>query len=230
MLGLLFNANAQDTQENEYLIDIANVKFSGFGNTHAEFSMVDGAFAYSSGAGGAFLFNYKFYFGLYTKDTQTKHLREDIYQMVNDTLILMNRCNRIRFNHGGLWLGYVHNPSKLWHVGTNLRIGSGRIALFDKDIEFSEFDEHHRDLVTVITPEIDFEVNLVRWCKFAASVGYRFVLGVDNDTYLDANGVSKPLFETNQFSSPVASVKFLFGGFGPRKNGRKAKIKDIENN
>jgi hypothetical protein len=222
-LGLLIfsNSYSQDQSEPKYLIDLSETKLTGFGNTHAEASIVDGNLAYTSGIAGAFLFNYQFYAGIYSINLESRHMREGIYPADHDPVsnpLAPITCNRIRFNHGGLMLGYIHNPNKLWHLSSNIKIGSGRIALYDKDLDFSAFDEYYRDWVAVITPEIGFEVNLARWCKFGASAGYRFVMAVNDDTFLDAQGEAHRLFKSSQFSSPVASIKFHFGSFGPRKN------------
>ncbi len=224
--------NAQQTVEPEYLIDLKKVKLSGFGNTHSEFSVMDGEYAYSSGSGGAFLFDYKYFLGIYNQDIQSKHLREDIYPTEHnpDTNPMDPKfvCNRIRFHHGGIWMGYIHKPNNLWHLGTNLRLGTGKIGLFDKDLEFSAFDEHHSDWVAVVTPEMDIELNIARWFKIGMSLGYRQVIGVDKDLYTNIDGESKRLFESGQFSSPVASIKLHFGSFGPRLNGRNRKNRTID--
>jgi hypothetical protein len=217
------NSYSQDSSEPKYLINLSETKLTGFGNTHAEVSIVDGNLAYTSGVAGAFLFNYQFYAGIYSINMESRHMREGIYPDNHDPIsnpLSPITCNRIRFNHGGLMLGYIHNPNKLWHFNTNIKMGTGKIALYDKDLEFSAFDEYCRDWVAVVTPEIGFEVNLARWCKFGASAGYRIVAAVNDDTYLDAQGESHRLFIPSQFSSPVASIKFHFGSFGPRNNGK----------
>jgi hypothetical protein len=214
----------QSKPEPEYLIDFKKVKVSGFGNNFLDLSMVDGHIAYSSGGGGAFLFNYKTFIGAYSHDLATNHSREDIYNPATSTVQHIN--NRIRFNHGGLWVGYIFNPHKLVHWGTSLKVGGGAVSLFDSKIDFRDFDDHHRDWVGVITPEVDVEINIARWFKINAGLGYRLVYGVDNDTYLNSAGETKTLFKASQFSSPTFNVKFLFGAFGPRKNGKPT----VENN
>jgi len=119
-----------------------------------------------------------------------------------------------------LWLGYIHNPNKLVHWGVNLQLGGGRIALYDKDINYYDFEEHHRDLIGVVAPEFDVELNLARWFKINMGIGYRFVLFVDDSEYVNQQGESVRLYSSNQFSSPVASLKLMFGAFAPRSNGK----------
>ncbi|HOP02839.1 MAG TPA: hypothetical protein PL017_05075 [Tenuifilaceae bacterium] len=211
----------------QYLLDLNRVKVSGFGNTNYVFSQVDGDFSYSSGGSGAFLFNYKYFVGIYGQNLETTHSRDDIYSSTFDPNVNPDEepiftKNKLHFNHGGLWLGYIHKPNSLVHWGTNLRLGAGRIALNDKDIEFHDLEEHHRDVIATIIPEFDVELNIARWFKVNLGIGYRFVLFTDNSIYRNSEGEDVRLYKSSQFSSPTATLKLMFGSFGPRpskKNG-----------
>lgn len=227
LMGFILYSAALYSQEKphtEYLLDMNKVKVSGFGSTISELSMVDGKFAYASGGGGAFLFNYKYFLGIFSHDLATSHSREDIFPSAHNPLTNPLAPsfvhNRIRFNHGGLWLGYIHNPHKLLHWGGSLKAGLGSISLFDRDIDFRDFDDHHRDWVGTITPEFNVEVNIARWFKINAGAGYRLVYAVNNNTYTNSMGESLRLFKPSEFSSPTATIKFLFGSFGPKRNGK----------
>jgi hypothetical protein len=219
----LYSQNSDPKSEPKYLIDLTKTKLTGFGNTHSELSFINSELAYSSGASGAFLFNYKFYAGIYSLSLQSNHLVESIYPAnhnpITNPLEPSYSSNKIRFNHGGLMFGYILEPNNLWHLNTNIKIGSGRIALTDKDFDFSNMDTHHSDWVGVVTPEVDVELNLARWCKVGFSLGYRFVFAVDKNMYVNEQGESQRLFSSSQFSSPMAAIKFHFGSFGPRRNG-----------
>lgn len=227
LMGIVIYSTAlysQDKPQPEYLLDMNKVKVSGFGNTFSELSIIDGRLAYSSGGGGAFLFNYKFFLGIYSHDLLTSHSREDIYPLAHNPstnpLAPSYVHNRIRFNHGGLWFGYIHNPQKLLHWGGSLKAGLGSISLFDRDIDFRDFDDHHRDWVGTVIPEINIEVNVARWFKINAGIGYRLVYAINNDAYTNSMGESIRLFSPSEFSSPTATIKFLFGSFGPKQNGK----------
>jgi len=217
-IATFYNANAQEHAEHEYLIDLKTSKVTGFGNTHSDYSMINGKLVRTSGLAGAVMFNYQYYVGIYSLDLNTTLPWNDVYHISSETNTLepLNLNNKLCFTHGGFMFGYVHNPLKLIHMNTNIKVGSGTIGLIDKDINITNFDKHHRDRVTVITPEVGFEINLVRWCKFGMSAGYRMVLGVDETTYLNEQGNSQTLFKSSDFSSPLVSVMFHFGGFGPR--------------
>lgn len=209
--------------ETQYLLDLADVKLSGFGSANFEVSIINGDAATSSGGSGAVLFNYRFFAGAYNLSLNPDCSFPNIYpthHSAENPLDPVYTNNKIRLNHGGLWVGYIHNPNNLWHLGANLRFGRGRIALYDRDINFREFDEHHRDWVGVVTPEIDIMINVTRWFKYSMSIGYRWVYGVDARTYTDAQGLEQPLYTVGRFSSPTVTARFLFGAFGPRTNGQ----------
>ncbi|MFP4556799.1 MAG: hypothetical protein ACLFNU_08005 [Bacteroidales bacterium] len=224
-IGTVTGQDRSSDDEPKYLIDLTETKLTGFGNTHNDFSFVNGELAYVSGASGAFLFNYRFYIGIYSLSLNSKHMMEDIYPSdhhPDDNPLLPTHINhKLCFNHGGLMVGYIHNPNNLWHLNTNLKIGTGMVALMDKDFDFSDFEQHHRDRVGVITPELDLEINLARWCKFGMSLGYRLVFGVNDDTYTNSMGEQLRLYHKKDLSSPTFAVKFHFGSFGPKGNDSK---------
>lgn len=209
----------------QYLLDLKKVKVSGFGNTNHVLSLVDGDLAYSSGGSGAFLFDYKFFVGIYTQNLKTTHSREDIYSPafnpnVNPTESPIFKKNKLHFNHSGLWLGYIHKPNSLVHWGANMRFGVGNISLSDKGVNFDYQEDHHSDFIGTIIPEFDIELNIARWFKINMGIGYRFVLFTDKTVYRNAAGNDIRLYESSQFSSPTATIKLMFGSFGP-----KSKIK-----
>ena len=227
MLAVIFilsaGSKAYSQDEPQYLLDMKKVKVSGFGNTNHGFSMIDGNFAYSSGGSGAFLFDYKYFVGIYSQALETNHLREDIYSSTYDPSVDPSELpiftnNNLYFNHGGLWLGYIHKPNSLIHWGTNMKLGVGNVSLRDKSLD--GLDEHHQDFIATVIPEIDVELNIARWFKINMGIGYRFVLFTDNTVYRNAVGQDILLFKSSQLSSPTATIKLMFGIFGPRASMR----------
>ncbi|MDD2197896.1 MAG: hypothetical protein PHE03_10165 [Bacteroidales bacterium] len=221
-----FNNYAQSkNDEPRYLINLSQVNLTGFGSIHNSLSFIDGNAAHTSGLSGAFMFNYKYYVGLYSHSTRIFNQWDDIYPSdyhpIDNPQNPLYTNSMLCFNHGGLMLGYVHNYSNLWHPAFKLKLGSGKISLVDKDFNIADFDRHHSDWVGVVSPEIGVEVNLARWCKIGLSAGYRFVFGVDNVEYVNKDGLNKRLFSSNQMSSPYVALGIYFGGFGPRTNGNQ---------
>lgn len=225
LLILSNNSFAQDNDEPQYLIDLKTVKISAFGGTISEFSKVDGGFGFASGGGGALLFNYNFYIGCFGTTLETDHSRPNIYPIDHNptTNPLLPRFTdlQLSFENNGLWVGYINNHKNLVHWGANMKLGHGIIGVYDKDTKFDRRDILFKDNVFVASPEIEVEFNIVRWCKVNMGVGYRFVAGVGNNTYTNIDGDQKILYQSSQFNSPYATVKFLFGGFAKRERSHR---------
>ncbi len=216
---------AQDDSEPQYLFDLKTVKLSGFGSTISEISSIDGAFGYSTGGGGAVLFNYNSFLGFYGTNLESNHLREDIYPIGHDPsaspMLPKYTDLQLSFENNGVWFGYISNYKKLVHWGANMKIGHGAIGLYDKDIKFDKRDILYKDHVFVASPEIEIEFNIARWFKVNFGLGYRFVAGFDNSTYTSFNGEQKTLYKRSQFNSPYANVKLMFGSFAKRNRGNR---------
>ncbi len=74
-------------------------------------------------------------------------------------------------------------------------------------------DELAYDIVFVGIPKIMLELNVTRWFKLSADVGYRYVSGVDSRSYLNENGVVRPFYRNKDFNSPFIGLSLMFGGF-----------------
>lgn len=179
----LFQLNAQ----HETLLDDLRV-LGAFGGPLVEIGAINGEIGADVGGGGALLMD-NFFFGGYGLGTNypeielTVNERTDFYD--------------IQFGHGGFWLGYTRDVQKLAHFYSDLKIGWGRARLEqDGDAAFS-------DRVFVLTPAAGIEFNVVSFFKIGFTAGYRWVNGVN----------VLPELDNNDFSSPVGTITFRFGGF-----------------
>ena len=155
-----------------------------FGGPLIEIGSINGEVVADVGGGGALILNNVF-FGGYGLGTDFASARID--QIDYD----------IRFSHGGLWFGVTQNEHKLTHFYSSLRVGWGRARLQrDGETEF-------RDRLFVLTPEVGVEFNITSFFKVGLTGGYRWV-----------NGINKlPTLENGDFSSPIGTITFRFGGF-----------------
>lgn len=209
-LFLLFGStglSAQEKDPNEftYLFNDQKFRFSGFGAILTQFGTAEGALGVFPGGGGALLINQQFFFGGYGLGLANASLHRNVE--VNGV-----RYDRLRtnFGHGGFWLGYIHQAEKLLHFGLSSRIGWGELALYDDRFDFDQYDYLARDIVFVFSPQIEAEINLTRWFKMNAGVGYQWVSGIRPQHFTDS-GI--PIFEQNDFCTPQATISLLFGGF-----------------
>ncbi len=205
---------AQDSGGREYLLSGDKPIFiSGFGAPIVEFSTIEGDFAVSTGGGGAVLFNQSFFIGAYGLGSVSLNSADMVLQLRGTDLSIQTYSHLKRmFAHGGLWIGYIYNTSKAVHASVSAKIGGGAAGYYD-----SYYEEWHHNLgwdaVFVFTPQVEIEFNMTSWFKINLGAGYRLVSGI-NKTYIDLNGDERSFFSNSDFSSPQASISFLFGGFG----------------
>jgi len=189
LLPAMFWAFSATAQEETLFQDWDVV--GAFGGPFIEIGAINGEVSGNVGGGGALVLE-DFFLGGYGLGSRSPRYTVDDPE-TGDAINY-----RIRFKHGGLWLGYAHRQHKVAHLYTSLRIGWGRARL--DDAPAPEID----DRVFVLTPELGVEFNVFKFFKLALSGGYRWVNGV---TQLPGLGNS-------DFGSPIGMVTFRFGGFG----------------
>jgi hypothetical protein len=186
--GLLCLTTLSLSAQHETLFSDLSV-VGAFGSPLIEIGSINGEVGADVGGGGALILN-NFFLGGYGLGTDYPE-----YEILNGPD--QGQYN-IKFNHGGLWLGYASPVYKVAHLYSSARIGWGRGRLRQGgETIFS-------DRLFVLTPEIGVELNLTSFFKLALTGGYRWV-----------NGVSRlPGLGNEDFSSPVGTITFRFGGFG----------------
>lgn len=185
---MFFQVNAQQ----ETLFNKSKV-FGAFGGPIVEFGSVAGEYSPSTGGGGGLIID-DFFIGGYGLASA------DLNQNWDDDY-------RFDIAHGGFWLGYNYKSYKLVHPYSSVKIGWGAV---DVPVEGSNFNR--LDNVFVITPEIGAELNVTKFFHIAATVGYRYVDGVN-----EANTT----FTNSDFNNFNAGLTFRFGWFGNWKKARR---------
>lgn len=222
-IGIL---NAQNKDEINYLFNSDHNGISVFAKTGPEFSIIKGDFAYSTGGGGALLFNQQFFIGGYGRSLAYSKRMYGVVVKNTYTGNLTTYTNlRKEFSHGGLWMGYIHNYQDMIHFGGSLRIGGGKVSLYENDFWDDDFGSIMKDNVFVINPQVEVEFNLLKWMKLNIGAGYR-VTTFNDATYLtEINGVNQNVqyFKDSELSSPELSVSLIFGVFGKNIIGNKQK-------
>lgn len=190
-------AQEDDLKEHQFLFDSENIQISGFGGPLIGFSTLDNDFAVFTGGGGAMLINQKYFVGGYGEGLTTQH-------QINKSQVSCLDKNTIAFGYGGLWLGYIYKPHRLVHVNINTVAGWGGISLYDNEFDVANMEHCDKDIVFVVMPKIEMEVNLTSWMKFTAGAGYRFT-----------SGISSPLYSQKMFNQPNIRLGVMFGNFSP---------------
>jgi hypothetical protein len=210
---------SQDKNETQFLLNNGSgkVNVSGFGTFNIGFSSFDNDLAVYNGCGGAVLLNQTLYFGIYGMGLSTQHGRDGFTMINNSGTPVTYEQVYTQFAHGGFWLGYIHKSSKPVHFGASTKFGWGGASLTNQQFS-SGYDEPYNyysivtDEVFVFTPQIEVEVNLLKWFKMNASAGYQFVTGLDK-YYINENGNQVDFFNSSDFNQPVFNLSFVFGWF-----------------
>lgn len=191
LIGLLLACAPLQAQHETLFGDFST--FGAFGGPILEFSSINGQMTADVGGGGALILD-GFFIGGYGMGTEFPSIT--LEREIDGQL--MDIDYNIRLGQGGLWLGYVHNAPKLIHVFSSLKIGWGKAEL--KHDEFGL----PSDRIFALTPELGVEVNISSFFKLGFTAGYRLV-----------NGINRlPTLGNDDFSSPVGTLTFRFGGFG----------------
>lgn len=119
----------------------------------------------------------------------------DYNRIINDDF------DRLEMGHGGFWFGYVAPQHEVIHFFSSVKAGWGAV-----NIDFDNGPDYE-DTFFAVTPEAGLEVNVFRWFRVGATVGYRFMNGL----------AETPNFEPKDFQTMTAALTFRIGVFGRRQ-------------
>lgn len=162
-----------------------------------EYSNLDGEWNTSVGGGMAFVAG-DFFIGGYG-------LGMADFDQVADT----GEFNELEMGHGGFWFGYVTPQHYALHGFASVKAGWGGL-----NFEFDDGD--YDDAFFALTPEAGIEVNVFRWFRVGATVGYRFMNGLDET----------PQFQKDELEGMVGTLTFRIGGFGRNKRAEYRNYRD----
>lgn len=192
------------------------INISGMGGPTVGFTSIGDEFAVTAGGQGAVLFNQKFFIGGYGEGVATIHERNyAIYSSFLDDNKIYNDLN-MQLGHGGFWLGYIHNPNRAVHLGLSSKFGFGAISLFEGQFHADRAEDFAYDNVFVVNPQIEVELNLLKWMKMNVGFGYQLVAGINKEyKFKDSHGdvVLEKYFDQGDFNKPIGHITFLFGWF-----------------
>ncbi|HFA49102.1 MAG TPA: hypothetical protein ENJ95_08800 [Bacteroidetes bacterium] len=188
----LFFATALFSQNDETLFSHVD-RIGAFGGPIIEYADLSGDVETSTGGGGALVLN-DFFIGGYGHGTSE----------LNKSFQAENLKERVKFKHGGFWLGYVPVQHKVIHPYTSLKMGWGKARFRKSEIGNNETVDEFKDNIFVLTPEAGIELNVFSFFRISATANYRLVSGIDK---LDN-------FSDSDFSGFGAVLTLRFGGFG----------------
>ena len=152
----------------------------GFGAPVVKFTELGNEFAVFVGGRGGWIINHTFVLGV------------GGYGLANDIDFGTGLARAVELGYGGLELEYINNSANLVHFTVFLLVGGGGLS----GTAVAE------ESVFVLEPAVNGEVNVTRYFRLHAGVGYRWVTGVDQT---DLN--------SSDLSALFGQVQFKFGTF-----------------
>lgn len=179
------------------------LRLSGYGGVDVGYTRVAGENAVLACGGGALLMSRTFSLGLMGCGVPTRIPGE------NYSIVTHEAGDRLEFAYAGVVAGYHFFPKKLYNLSLSAMVGGGAASIVNRhDQTWSDNHDTNHDHVKsvdplfVAEPRLTGYVNLTRWARVGAFVGYRFVGGVDMRNLSSAD-----------MSGPVAGGSVQFGWF-----------------
>ena len=114
----------------------------------------------------------------------------------------------LNFGYGGFDMEYIINWGKVVHTSLNLLIGGGAVShrnnyiVLDWNLNTSNFGTINTDNFFIAEPEINIEVNIVKFFRINIGASYRIISGVNLDG-----------LRNSDFSGPSVVMTLKFGKF-----------------
>jgi hypothetical protein len=187
-------------QEQKTLIGSVN-DFGGYGGPMMQFTSIDGEFGFMMGGGGAALFNRKFILGGYGLGLTNPLNRQITIAGSTDPIPAL-----VNMGHGGFILGYILNSEDVIHFGVSTLAGWGSVY-YTSPLSNSPIYLNGRDRLRFFNfnPSLDVELNLTKFMRIQAGVGYRILAGYNPSANEGLTG--------SQLGGLTTSLNFKFGWF-----------------
>ncbi|MFH0975730.1 MAG: hypothetical protein V1874_08085 [Spirochaetota bacterium] len=91
----------------------------------------------------------------------------------------------VDFSYGGAMVEYYFFPQKLVHFSIGTVIGGGSLRFSSDRDDDDDNDNRGGDKFFAVEPEANVFINLARFCRVGIGGSYRYINGLDNDTYKD---------------------------------------------
>jgi len=183
-------------EETATLFSMANLSLSGYGAPIVRFSKIADSYSTLVGGRGGLIINDNFVIG--GSGMGLAHPRD------RDSLSGENysgNYDRVDFAYGGGMVEYYFAPKSLFGLSIGATIGGGGLT-FHSSKEAYDDDEFSSDVFFVAEPEVNFFINVTKFCRLGAGISYRYVRGIGVDE-----------FDNKDFRGPSIGIIAAFGWF-----------------
>ena len=183
----------EDTQT---LLSMANLSLSGYGAPVVRFSKMGDSYSTLVGGRGGLIINDNFVLGGCGMGLAHPRDRSDFSGKTYS-----GNYDRVDFAYGGGLIEYYFTPKSLFGLSIGATIGGGGLT-FHSSKEAYDDDEFSSDVFFVAEPEVNFFINVTKFCRLGAGISYRYVRGIGVDE-----------FDNKDFRGPSIGIIAAFGWF-----------------
>ena len=166
----LLVATGLRAQDDETLANKFDLDFSGaWGGWNFQLTELGDQNAVMQGGFGGIEFNKTIFLGWGAYKLQD---RVELATLADGT----ERTGQIDFRYNGPMIRYTPRARNVVHPMFGLQAGFGKI-----DVDYDDDSLHNpgTDKVVIIQPTVGGELNVTRWCRLGAELGYRYALNTE---------------------------------------------------
>jgi hypothetical protein len=188
------NASADQSLSDQTLVRFKELYYGGYGALITKFTRISGTNTVLAGGHAGVILNNRLVLGGGGFGVVYPLLRDEYEPYNGDYPYLVS-------GYGGGLIEYYFFPGSMYRMSLSLLIGGGTVNFGrnSNDEENSEYE--YKDKFFIVEPEVKFFMNVATYIRIGISASYRFVNGVDNET-----------FDDDDFWGPAVSI-FIAGGY-----------------
>ncbi len=183
-------------EDTKTLLNMGDLSLSGYGAPVIRFSKMGDSYSTLMGGRGGLIINDNFVIGACGMGLAHPRDRDSLSGEKYS-----GNYDRVDFAYGGGMVEYYFAPKSLFGLSIGATIGGGGLT-FHSSKEAYDDDEFSSDVFFVAEPEVNFFINVTKFCRLGAGISYRYVRGIGVDE-----------FDNKDFRGPSIGIIAAFGWF-----------------
>jgi hypothetical protein len=140
------------------------VEHGGFGGPGFKLTQITGETGILTGGSGGWIIDHVVFLG------------GGGYSLINEIRFgesLSGEDQFLRFDYGGLELGFILGSDRLIHLTAHTLLGTGAVGYRYHDLNYED-PETASDLIYVLEPTVNVELNVMKFFRIGAGASYRY--------------------------------------------------------
>lgn len=199
LLTILLTIGSVVYAQEQTLMGQEEISNGGFGAPVIKFTSINSKFGILVGGRGGWIIDHSIILG---------GAGYGLVNNVEGTLVSGGNKMLLNFGYGGFDIGYIISWDKMVHTSVNILIGGGVVGhridynVLNWNWSISDLGVINTNQFFIAEPEIDVELNIVKFLRIDVGASYRFISGINR------NGLTN-----SDLSGPSAIMTLKFGKF-----------------